>query len=54
MADFYVMETASCEVYQVYDCKILDGKTRFLIWKGYWKWIDARKTMPTQSPHIGG
>lgn len=51
---FKVMEYSSKKVFTVLDVQIIDGKTRFLVWNGYWRWIDARKTEFVEDGSIGG
>lgn len=54
MADFYIRECRTGDVFKVYSVLREYDKTFFLVWKGYWKWLDARKTELVTDNFIGG
>ena len=44
MAEFYIRELKSGNVFRVLNVAREDGKTLFLVWTGsYFKWLDVRK-----------
>lgn len=54
MREMYVRELSTGEIYKAYDIKILNDKTRILIWRNYWKWIDIKKVEPVDENIFNG
>lgn len=54
MAEFYIRELKTGNVFKVYDVKIIDGKTMFLVYNNFWKWVLAGKTELVENNNYWG